>query len=99
MTEESISERKRQVRYFTCDVCGHTWRSYGYGERVKCPKCYEQRTGKKFGSNAEFMNKIRPKKTAALPDEVGEPAPMSAPPIESEAKKSRFLDFLNKEIF
>lgn len=92
----------KRVRWFTCDVCGHTWRSNSLGQRIKCPKCYEARTGKKLGADPERMKEVRshikPKHDAfEEPDfEYNPVAARSSGPQEN--KKGGFLSFLNKEI-
>lgn len=58
MPVSNIDDRKR-VRWFTCDICGYTWSSFGKGKRITCPKCYENRTGKKLGGDPEHMAAMR----------------------------------------
>lgn len=55
------NERRKVTRWYTCPVCGHEWKSTGYQKRVFCPKCYENRTGKKLGGSPEHMAAMRGK--------------------------------------
>lgn len=59
---------------FVCPTCGYTWTSRGQGKRVICPKCYEQKHGKKMGRDAEQMEKVRAAKQPKPPAE-----PQTAP--------------------
>lgn len=67
MALETLADRKK-VRWFCCDICGHTWSSYGKGKRIICPKCYESRTGKKLGRSPEEMEAMRAAKGKAPED-------------------------------
>lgn len=64
---------KTRYLWVECSVCGNRWRSHGKGKRLKCPKCYEERTGKKYGQSPEQMAAIRamrkPKQTEEIPAE------------------------------
>ena len=62
-TSEQQPERKKQWREMECTVCGHRWRSHGYGVKISCPACYEAATGKKPGLSRErFLAEVLPHK-------------------------------------
>ena len=71
-----MEEKKQKHFYkFKCSDCGHEWRSYGFGKRIVCPKCYEAKTGKKLGQSAERMAEVRAMRNKKQPKE--EPAAVS----------------------
>ena len=71
-----MEEKKQKHFYnFKCSTCGHEWRSYGFGKRIVCPKCYEAKTGKKLGQSTERMAEVRAMRNKKQPKE--EPAAVS----------------------
>lgn len=103
---EEQQERRKTVKWYTCKECGHVWKSYGYQKRVFCPKCHENRTGKKLGASSENLAKARAAKAAkkaAREAEVNSAPKIQEPettPQPQDEKKPSILDrFLNKEIF
>ena len=99
-------EEKARYIWFECPVCGYQWRSHGKGKRVVCPKCYENRTGKKLGRSPEHMQKMRELKGKkndsgkdfTPPEEVTELTPEQQEQMETkpEPKKSildKIMDF------
>lgn len=56
-------EVKKRTRWVKCSVCGHEWRSYGYGRQIRCPECYKQSHGGQApGPGAEKMAELRAKR-------------------------------------
>lgn len=100
------NERRKTTRWYTCPVCGHEWKSTGYQKRVFCPKCYENRTGRKLGGSPEHMAEMRRKlqekqaAAAATPPAIQEP-PAKEPADEvtpPDAHESIFEKIFNKKI-
>ena len=79
---EAQPPRRKHMRKMVCDVCGHQWQSYGYGVQVFCPKCYENRTGKKRGPSGEEMAKLRARRKCEQKKLDALPAPEPAPQQE-----------------
>ena len=107
-----MEEKKEKVRkkyiWLECTECGHRWRSYGVGKIAKCPKCYEARTGKKYGQSPEKMAELRArrqkKKVAAVSEDTvtvtdteqpkNEPPTPEQQPQPKPTEKSFFREFL-----
>ena len=99
------------THWYKCPDCGYEWRSSGTGKRIKCPACFEKRTGKKLGGSAEHMAKMREAraaKKAAAKEQLTPPAAEQQPPIPQpkpaeppapKPEKSWFAKLLDKEIF
>jgi len=98
-TSEQQPERKKQTLEMECTICGHRWKSRGYGIRISCPACYEAKTGKKPGLSPErFRAEVLPYRPAQ-PNLKKQPEPpdprqltiedLTAPPPKplSEAQK------------
>lgn len=91
----------RKGRLYKCDVCGHVWRSYGTGQRVVCPACYEKRTGHKMGRSPEHMAAMREKLAQKRQSQEPVKAKTEENPQQEEVqeKGSFWSRFLNKEVF
>ena len=106
--EQEGQGRKKRYRHMVCDVCGHEWTSYGYGERIICPACVKRANGTAMGKaagNAEHMEKMRAAKKAKQEQrklEVIEESPTKLEEQEEKQKRvggSFWSNFLNKEVF
>ncbi len=104
--EQEGQERKKRYRHMICDVCGHEWTSYGYGERIICPACVKRANGTAMGKaagNAEHMAKMRAAKKAKEEQRKLEVTEERTTSQREEEKKtsggSFWSNFLNKEVF
>jgi tRNA(Ile2) C34 agmatinyltransferase TiaS len=41
--------RQSKYKTVTCPDCGYQWRSRGKGNFYKCPRCYTEVTGRRYG--------------------------------------------------
>lgn len=90
--ENQDNKPKKRVRWYKCDVCGYTWRSYSKGQRIKCPNCYEKRTGKKLGGTAEQLAEARKnikKQSQPSPAKDKDKKDLELPPIGAAAPEGK----------